>query len=1011
MMVNQITEKSIKKRLLEKDLVLVSGLPFSGKTTTIKKLLTDNDIIIELPREINDIIVLNDLRQKLNELSKIKDKKIVVEGRNYIAELFLGKVTPRKPSLKNPHLNIEGNALTFHTQDILEKISEGESTKILEYSLITTPNYSTYIPKLVAEAKELYRKGKLDEILPIVVKFKEVYSRFPSGEIDGEDAILYPLLSLFPSPEEMKGAWLKLSDTWKELIYYRIDSALRILPGQSKKVISNFLEKIEAKEPKLEKWNYSYTPEFLETDEYIATVLLNNKNIVLKGPIKTGKTSISKEAIKNLLSRDSSYSVISPTQTSKSNKNIMVVDYHSENYENLRHISSYLRKKITKFVILTDDLAETLNISESKYKIVDSRNIFEYFVRNKNKSEVFDPDLSYYVLKYPNIDQEAAYLEKVLEDHRKDLSEYVYAVIFEEDPNLIKWYSPLIAIGLNYGFPLPLGISRKILEYTQRKIEKRDILMKWFSVTSELPQNIKDKDDGGDIRDFEQKSSEILEFLKKTIIDKAKSKNLIDDLLINYSHTILKNILFLSDTKLDKYFLAEEEVAPISRKILKNIIEDIRDYLTDGCEKLPEDIDLLDTLEKKDTISNEDINSLFVSSFLYYLNIDKDYSNIIKTIIKSNYKKCLVTALRLLLLYTMFGEKKAFKVLEKFIFDKIMYIKDEEVIRYYVSLSLISDYRNIQHIKKISELSPRSKTYTLLLLPKRNGKSPIEIFANAISLDLFAERALDKEDISSFIKMFKKFEKKLSLLKNVKKRIDEEEGAKVASAAFIASSLDFAIKRMENDKDKYNMEIGILYYTMLSPEEDLKDTIRQAEFLSLSYYNYLIKENFSRLLDPNEVELLFNALQIRLANSLISGNAYEYKNILNDFIDFSEKYNTQSFTDAQIISKIALKQDVETPSDTHLITLAAEAFSGKNVDEFLRIVESLDINTKNIDSLVNIPEFAESKVIYSLMKGEKIDNYISYLNEKGVGPMYRISHKLLKENDKSRYIASLILFL
>ncbi|AWR95543.1 hypothetical protein [Acidianus brierleyi] len=1010
-MVNQITERSITRRLSEKDLVLVSGLPFSGKTTTLRKLLTENDIIIELPKEINNLGEFNDFKQKLSELSKDKDRKIVVEGRNYIVELFLGKVTLKEPSLRNPHVNIEGNALTFHTQDILEEVNGEELTKILEYSLITMPNYSTYIPKLVDEAKELYKKGKLDEILPIVVKFKEVYSRFPSREIDGEDAILYPLLSLFPSPEEMKGAWLKLSNTWKELIFYRIDSALRILPGQSKKVISNFLEKIEEKEPKLEKWNYTYTPEFLEAAEYIATMLLNNKNVVLRGAIKTGKTTISNEAIKNLLSRDNSYSIVLPTENSTSDKKIIIIDYHSENYENLRHISSYLRKKGHKFIILTDDLAETLNISEPKYE-VDSTNIFKYFVKNRSKNKISDPKLSYYALKNPNIvGQEADIRKEIENNYRKDLTEYIYEVIFEEDPNLIKWYSPLIAVGLKYGFPLPVGVSRKILEYSQRKIEKRDILVKWFSVTSELPPNIKEKDEGGDIKNFEEKSSEILEFLRKTIIDEAKSKNLIDDLLINYSHTILKNILVLSNTKFDNYFLAGEEVAPISYKILKNVIQDIMDYLTDGCEKLPKEMDLLKVLEEKDIISDEDINSLFVYSFLYYLSIDKDYSNVIKTIIKSNDKKCLITALRLLILYTLYGEKKAFRVLEKFIFDKIMNLKEEELVRHYVSLSLTSEYRNIQHIKKISELSPISKAYALLLLPKRKGKSPIEIFANTISLDMLAEKAFEKENVDGFIKTVKKFEKNLNLLKNIAKRIDKGEGAKVASTAFFASSLDFAIKRMEIDKDKYNSEIGIFYYTMLPPDEDLKDTLRLAEFLSLPYYNYLIRENSKRLLYPDEIELLFNTLQIRLAKSLVSGNAYEYKNILSDFIDFSEKYYTPSLSDAQVIAKIALKQNIKIPSDTHLITLAAEAFSGKNIDEFLRVVESLNINIKDIKELINIPEFAESKIIYSIIKGENVGSYISYLNKNGIGPMYKISHKLLEENDKSRYIASLILFL
>ncbi|WP_054837323.1 hypothetical protein [Metallosphaera hakonensis] len=444
--------------------------------------MVDDLILVELPKEINDINELDKFKDKINELTKSKDKKIVIEGRNYIVELYLGKIKPGTPSLKNPHVDIKGNALTFNTRDIYrliyKEIDKEDVTKILEYSLITMPNYSTYIPKLIEEGKELYSKGKLDEILPAVVKFKEIYSRFPTKDIEGEDAVLYPLLSLFPSPEEMKGAWLKLTDTWKELIYYRIDSALKILPGQSKKIISKFLEKIQEKDPKLEKWDHTYTLEFLETDEYIATQLLNNKNVLLLGPIKSGKTTIGKEAIKNLLSRDNSYSIVTPKETSAGEKKIIIIDYHADDFETLRHMTSYFKKSGTKFAILTPDLAEVLNIKEPKYSEVYSVDVFKHFVENRRNVHIFNPYLSYSILKSQKIDN----IKELKKEYMKDLSEYIYKVIFEGDPNLIKWYSPLIATGIKYGFPLPSKISRTILEYTQRKVEKKDIFLKWFSV-------------------------------------------------------------------------------------------------------------------------------------------------------------------------------------------------------------------------------------------------------------------------------------------------------------------------------------------------------------------------------------------------------------------------------------------------------------------------------------------------------------------------------------------------
>jgi hypothetical protein len=358
----------------------------------------------------------------------------------------------------------------------------------------------------------------------------------------------------------------------------------------------------------------------------------------------------------------------------------------------------------------------------------------------------------------------------------------------------------------------------------------------------------------------------------------------------------------------------------------------------------------------------------------------------------------------------MFGERKAFKILEEFIYKKIMDIRDEELVRYYVSLSIFSGYRNLHNIRKISELSPMSKVYSLLLLPKKRGDSPLEILANVLSLDIFTQRALDREDVNGFIKNMKKFQERLNLLKGIVKRIDKEKGGKIASTVFKGNSLDLAIKVLQNDLERYNTMLGLIYYHALSPEEDLKDSLKLTESLILPYYNYLVQKNSKALLDPNEAGLLFNALQVRLANSLISGNVYDYKNILNDFIDYLKKYFMLDLKDVEILAKMALRQEIKTLNDVHVITLGASALLGNNVDIFFKAAELLKIDNMNIAELVNNPLMAELKIIYSLLKGKNVDSDISFLNQNGIGPIYRISHKLLKENDKYRYIASLILF-
>lgn len=249
------------------------------------------------------------------------------------------------------------------------------------------------------------------------------------------------------------------------------------------------------------------------------------------------------------------------------------------------------------------------------------------------------------------------------------------------------------------------------------------------------------------------------------------------------------------------------------------------------------------------------------------------------------------------------------------------------------------------------------------------------------------------------------------MLKSVAKRINKEEGAKVISTAFMINSMDMAIGKMENDLDKYKMRLGLFYFDSYTPREDLKDTLKLAESLCYPYYNYLIRLNSKSSLMDEEIELLFGSLQIRLANSLISGKSYDYKSILNDFIDFAGKYYTVYSLSAKILAKVALNQDVKIPSYVNFVVPIAMAINGKNVNEFLRVAELFEINSKDISELLNTPALAEAKVVYSLLKGENVDNYISYLDKNGTGPMFRIAHKFLKENDKSRYIASLILFL
>ncbi|WP_016731417.1 hypothetical protein [Saccharolobus islandicus] len=109
-------------------------------------------------------------------------RRAIIEGRSYIIDLLLGKVsTADKPSLKSPYLDLGGNVVSMKDLDAIKRIysngikDDKTVSKILMYSTIATPNYYTVIAKLVDEGIELYKQGKLDEMLELVLGLKRLY--------------------------------------------------------------------------------------------------------------------------------------------------------------------------------------------------------------------------------------------------------------------------------------------------------------------------------------------------------------------------------------------------------------------------------------------------------------------------------------------------------------------------------------------------------------------------------------------------------------------------------------------------------------------------------------------------------------------------------------------------------------------------------------------------------------------------------------------------------------------
>ncbi|WP_048051835.1 hypothetical protein [Saccharolobus islandicus] len=292
---------------------------------------------------------------------KIKYKEIrrgIIEGRTYIIDLLLGKVSiVNTLSLQSPCLDFRGNAVSMKNIDAIKRIykygikDDKVISKILMYSTVPMPNYFTIIPKLVNEGIELYKQGKLDKILEVVLGVKRLYSSFPKIDISKEDSITYALGLVLPRNIDFKKAWGELSETWKELIYYRLDSALRLLPGSAEKIISQ-----KDIKPLGDKVNIAdIEPFFVDLAEWGKSIILEGNNLCIVGPLRSTKSSLANYIYSTVNSKD-----------------VSLLDYNNYDLLNLdKKIKLESKKYIT---VLTDDIFYSI---PTECKVIESRSYSE----------------------------------------------------------------------------------------------------------------------------------------------------------------------------------------------------------------------------------------------------------------------------------------------------------------------------------------------------------------------------------------------------------------------------------------------------------------------------------------------------------------------------------------------------------------------------------------------------------------------------------------------------------
>jgi len=256
--------------------------------------------------------------------------------------------------------------------------------------------------------------------------------------------VIYALQQAIPKNVDFKTAWNNLSKTWKELIYYRLDSALRLLPGATEKIINQ-----KDIKPAGDKVNLvDIDPFFVGLAEEGMSILLNGGNLCIVGPIRSGKSTLANYIyfIANL-------------------RDIEVIDYN--NYDLLALKQKLMSGNKRFIVVLTDDIYLSLPLTCSVINsdtYIDDFIDYLYLKKNeprKRKVSIYDiPRYYYYLykLKY-NMSK-----EKIINEYKSDMTKYIVNTIFGNSKELINNYLPLLILGKEY-LPFPPRVSEIILKY------------------------------------------------------------------------------------------------------------------------------------------------------------------------------------------------------------------------------------------------------------------------------------------------------------------------------------------------------------------------------------------------------------------------------------------------------------------------------------------------------------------------------------------------------------------
>ena len=949
----KITSTQQLLQLLNKDKVIIRILPYGGRGL-VKKYCKD---CIEVPNEFKSVDELYNWRDFIRSKQNYK-----ILGRSYVIDLILGKA-----KLGKGYLTVRGNILTFSIYKAIDYVSKRvnkDISKILDYSLVTLRGYSSFIPILLKEGVELAKANKIDEALNTFNKFRLIlYIK------ENEASSPKELLKKIYRGNNLKEDWEKLSPIWKEIIYYLIDASLGLLPGESKRELSD-LEPLATEEIYVSPIEY---PEYVDIVNLALSELYKGNNVIIMGNIKSGKSTIS-ELIKR--------------RALELKIPINVVDYHSISgeYKSIQKLSNLNFSQT--LLVLTDDLYSLLK--PKGYKIsTNSRFIFS-ILRNKGLTFRLDDKISslpaHYIVVYQRDNIEET-INNALDHFYKDYWEYVYNVIFDADPNKVIWYSPLLAVYEKYSVPIPEKISILLLKHSGRKnIEENDKVIEWFSRYRSNFRVVKSEEYGTDVID----KIDVEGLIRDVASDISNSITSIDDVIELYSYLFLteNEKIEITNRELRSYF---GDNSAFARILLPYVVKDLK-----------EKIDVNNYCKE---ISNPSLSPY------------KLLGRIKIVLMKSNDENCISTALNYLVNIAKEGRSKWIR----FLLDEIL---ENQIIlqnySYQLSVILFNYLKystdGIEKIKRISDKIENNNRYSVFvksLISYLDGKIEGFQFDNplwaTLTYGFLGLYSLSNHDLLKLAQVYDKFRKSYLAIRNSK---DVKVDPNLKDFFPIDSGVFDYIDEL---KDRLDAGIGYTLLITHPREESARATIELAEKLVINWHNRIKNKIKEGKIKDNEVMDLLKIYQIKLMKSLISGSKYEYKSVLKDIIEIEEliKYVSEQNVKGSILiaSSIAKKisgmeqkaKNVIGNTLDLIIYIASEIILGSEDKR-----EFFDFIAGQIKNKQEGIDKALVGIISAFIRNDKkeLEKAIEYAKENYYSVMLEVLTRYI--NDKRMFVVSLI---